>query len=329
MTELLFPIRGEICSLHTECQHRFLSQTDERPTGGLEPFDWLNLVRSETPDNSIPAKVRFSWKNNAAASVLCLSENEDLSDPQIFATTENEFSVGNLKVGTTYYWSVNDSPVAFFVTEDEAPRFITVDGITNVRDSGGYATASGKKIKQGLLFRGSEMDTHCTITEKGIRTMREELGIRTDLDLRGEKEGLISESPLGADIRFEFHPCCAYGDFLSYPETAKAIFDLLGDETAYPIFYHCWGGADRTGTIAFLLSALLGVSDETLALDYELTSLALWGSRNSQGELYQNFLARLDADFPAATRAEQAQSFLLACGVTNETLDKIRKIYLG
>ena len=39
------------------------------------------------------------------------------------------------------------------------------------------------------------------------------------------------------------------------------------------IYFHCAGGADRTGTMAFLIEALLGVSECDMSKDYELTSL--------------------------------------------------------
>lgn len=38
------------------------------------------------------------------------------------------------------------------------------------------------------------------------------------------------------------------------------------------MYLHCVGGADRTGTLAFLIEALVGVSESDLSKDYELTS---------------------------------------------------------
>lgn len=38
------------------------------------------------------------------------------------------------------------------------------------------------------------------------------------------------------------------------------------------VYLHCVGGADRTGTLAFLIEALVGVSESDLSKDYELTS---------------------------------------------------------
>ena len=40
------------------------------------------------------------------------------------------------------------------------------------------------------------------------------------------------------------------------------------------IYFHCTHGADRTGTIAYLIEALLGVDESDRITDYELTTLA-------------------------------------------------------
>ena len=38
----------------------------------------------------------------------------------------------------------------------------------------------------------------------------------------------------------------------------------IADENRYPVYIHCTGGADRTGTLAFLINALLGVGEDDL-----------------------------------------------------------------
>ena len=48
------------------------------------------------------------------------------------------------------------------------------------------------------------------------------------------------------------------------------IFDYV--KTNKPCFYHCAIGADRTGTLSFMLEALLGVSSSDIDKDYEITS---------------------------------------------------------
>ena len=113
---------------------------------------------------------------------------------------------------------------------------LNVDGLRNVRDFGGSNGRFGR-LKQGLIIRGSEMnlirydsyeyvsngklirldntmditdkcvksvlDHGIEITEKGKKTMLDELKIKTDIDLRFEKEaGYIEESPLGKTVAY-------------------------------------------------------------------------------------------------------------------------------
>ena len=52
----------------------------------------------------------------------------------------------------------------------------------------------------------------------------------------------------------------------------REIFRVLADEENYPIMFHCNAGADRTGTVAFLINGVLGVPYEDLTRDFELTS---------------------------------------------------------
>ena len=107
------------------------------------------------------------------------------------------------------------------------------------------------------------------------------LGIRTELDLRGGGKPAIERTGL----RWVNYPVSAYcwsDDGIFTPEQMAnyaRIFELLADAEAYPIYFHCQGGGDRTGTLAFILGAALGVPEEDLLTDYELSTLSLSGER--------------------------------------------------
>ncbi|MDO4627842.1 MAG: tyrosine-protein phosphatase, partial [Planctomycetia bacterium] len=217
-----------------------------------------------------------------------------------------------------------------FKTRGDMPRTILVDGIHNVRDLGGFMTASGQRVRQGCLFRGSEMNgSHgIQISEAGIRTMTEELAIRTDLDFRSRKEALeITESPLGEGVNLVYQPIGSYLWAFDHPESYRTVFSLLADEKNYPIYFHCWGGADRTGTVAFFVNALLGVAEEDLFRDFEFTSFSVFGVRNrhagdslSISETYEKLKT-----YPGATLAEKTENFLLSIGVTAEEIQALRR----
>ena len=184
-------------------------------------------------------------------------------------------------------------------------------------------TDSGNKVKQGLLYRGSELNSHVTITDSGLKTMREDLKIKTVLDIRGSTE-IVKDIYKGGYVNI---PVKAYGDYIDEPEQNRKIFEFLSDETNYPVYFHCWGGADRTGTIAFLLNAFLGVGEKDLIDDYEITTLSIWGVRSRNTDLFRSLIEKLD-EFDGETLKQKVENFMLESGVTPAQLESIRRIFL-
>ena len=201
----------------------------------------------------------------------------------------NRFEAYNFEVGATYFWRVTNpreqSEVWSFRTEDVAPRFVYVDGTTNVRDIGGYVNDEGLRVKQGLVYRGAELDMHVVVSDEGKKTLGKTLGVKSDIDLRGEAAGFADTSPIGENVNYLFVPLAAYEDYIKEPnfEAVKKIFTFLADENNYPVYFHCWGGADRTGCIAFTLEAILGLSEEILMKNFELTCLSRFGNIKKRG----------------------------------------------
>ena len=324
MIQLLQPENGGTVSLQTPAQIAFAENSRDY---AAPDFDWRNLTQTSDPDCSIPAPVVFAWQADGEAQ-LQISTLETFETLVRSVTAADGTAVYNLEVGRTYYWRVicgNEiSEVRSFHTEDRAPRWIYIDGTTNVRDLGGWKTLDGKRMRQGLLYRGSELDIHKEITEEGIRELRDHLGVKTDLDLRGEVVGKRFDSPLGEDVAFCLVPIGAYDEYFKETAPYPVIFGLLADRANYPLYFHCWGGADRTGSLACMIEALCGVSEADQDMDYELTSLSVWGKRSSQGEGWRLFTDELKT--LGENRREQARAFLRRAGVSDETMDRIVEI---
>jgi protein-tyrosine phosphatase len=324
MITLLLPENGATVCLQTAAQIAFAENSRDYATSD---FDWRNLTQTSDPDCSFPAPVVFSWETDGMAR-LQISRTEEFASIVREVMAENSATVYNLEIGRTYYWRVicddDQSEIRTFTTEDRAPRWLYIDGTTNVRDIGGLKTMDGRRIRQGLLFRGSEMDTHKEITQAGIAELRVHLGVKTDLDIRGEVVGKRFDSPLGEDVRFCLVPVRAYDEYFRDIAPYPTIFDLLANEESYPIYFHCWGGADRTGSLACMIEALCGVSDEDQDLDYELTSLSVWDKRSRTGKGWQMFINELAAF--GETRQEQTRAFLRRVGVSDETMDRVVQI---
>ncbi|KAJ1857376.1 hypothetical protein LPJ76_001754 [Coemansia sp. RSA 638] len=68
----------------------------------------------------------------------------------------------------------------------------------------------------------------------------------------------------------------SYEDYVDYcKQEFAAVLRIFADPCAYPILFHCQHGKDRTGIVAMLLLAILGVDDRIIAEDYALSEKCL------------------------------------------------------
>ena len=324
---LLTPRSSAVVSLATRRQasfREFVGKAD--PT--LIPR-WMNVdFRKGRKDLSIPKPVRFSWASDEPdkPALLELSEDRCFSSPVVRRECVSPAEVYNLKTGTRYFWRVNGGRARSFRTADTFVRMIRADGASNIRDVGSLRRADGTRLRQGLLYRGTEMDVHHEITESGIESLLA-LGIKTDLDIRGEPPENCTSSPLGDGVRYVNMPCLQYHTFID-AKNCRPLLEFLADERNYPIYIHCWAGADRTGTLMYVLETILGVSEDDRLAEYEITSLGIWGDRRRSKTgwgwgLFMEALSRYDG----ADNDARVFAFLRDCGVTDETCEKIRKIF--
>jgi hypothetical protein len=208
-----------------------------------------------------------------------------------------------------------------------SPRIMEVENLRNVRDVGGWKTLDGKAVKQGLLYRGSELDgvtdSRFQVTEFGVETMQEELKIKTELDLRArDLEGV--QDTLGQNVEHRVIPTPLYADFFSSHsgDSVKVVFETLAQEENYPIYLHCNYGMDRTGIICYVLEALLGMSPEDCYRDWEL-SVFVYDDSNQA--LMDQFVAEFQ-EIEGQTLQEKAENYLLSIGITQDQIDDIRSI---
>ena len=254
--------------------------------------EYYQLTTSYRKD--LPAPVSIQWETAAGGGSqrVYVADNPDYEDALTYSVSgsSTSYDIYNLIPGKHYYWKVTstagDAGSGDFLTSGRR-RFLKVDNVCNIRDLGGIPTADGtKRIKYGMIFRGGEMNGYhkdyegrfCRIDKNGIQAM-EKLGIKAILDLRTDSEAVdITVSPLGEGtdyIRFTtanqfYYDKCWNSDV--YIDAFQWAIDEL--RKGKPVFFHCIFGADRTGTLAFLMEALLGVGENQLAIDYELTSFS-------------------------------------------------------
>ena len=329
MCKLFYPPCGVGIDTHTDLQARFIDTV--RKEGIAAALDFLLPQKGEA-ELTHPRSVRFAWEAGDAPYLFELSEDEAFSAPFTVSTAEPCLEFSGFKVGQRYFWRVNGGESFFFQTKDSRFRFIEMEGALNVRDLGGI------HIRQGLIYRGSEIDREYKITERGKRVWKDQLGIKTELNLR--KETAAEGACCCVDgVRYKYLPYRPYSEVFEeeHRRGIVAIMEFLADEDNYPIYFHCLGGADRTGMIALFLRALLGEDEEDILIDYELTSLSSYahglaegvaglGFRSRETEYFRGFLERFYRENEGKTLGEKTESFLLSCGVKREILANIRSI---
>lgn len=168
----------------------------------------------------------------------------------------------------------------------------------NFRDFGGYATADGRRVRWGQLYRSGQLDrVEATDQEEIAR-----LGIRLVCDFRRDMEREMAPNRFapGHAPRIEnlaIMPGSSASLFEQGDTAAGAAVDEYGvqlmiainrdlalEQTpAYtrlfaalvesdgPVLIHCAVGKDRTGFAAALIKAALGVPEPALLHDYLLT----------------------------------------------------------
>lgn len=280
-----------------------IRSTDKTKEGYLCPGVFATAYQGKDDgndrDNFEPIELEWEAEGYEGEYVLKYSTSEDLADAKTKTVTEAKTTLINLLCDTTYYWRVESadgakySETGSFHTKGSF-RDITCGPAYNVRDFGGKMTESGRKVKQGLVYRGGELTKTAfdgtipniqkhivTCDDETIAVLHDELNIRTEVDLRtsGRETNNQSKSDLGDDVAFVQDPTgSGYATMWNQSNAStlaiyKDVFKKLGAATPdNAVYFHCWGGADRTGTIAFLLDGLLGVSYLEACMDYELTS---------------------------------------------------------
>jgi len=334
--ELLRPEDG----VDTAPLQRYLNGTEEDETAAPAPTE--PATSPTGVDYSRPKPVIFVWKPLSGGCgrirySLYLSMDKDFANPLIVrGIPQPQTAVRNLLVGTRYYWKVCaegrriepvESAVWSFRTHPALPRWVFVPGITNMRDLGGWPTADGRRVRQGLVYRSSAMSSRRMHGETE-RILIEDLNIRTDLDLRSKDERahpVLDESR----VRWCHAPVPPYGEFAT--DSGKIRYRnalrVFADPDSYPILCHCRAGADRVGTVVFLLLGLLGVGLDDLARDYELTSLSVWGKRSRHSAAFQTILEAL-REFSGTDANQQIESYARAIGLTSEEISRIRETLL-
>ena len=342
----------------------------------LDPVG-ADYTKGEKSDESKGIEIEFtpadSLKNKEYT--ITFGKKADLSDAKQIKTNDTKAYLKNLFVNETYYYKVSadgkDSQVASFTTGDY-PRWIDARPMFNVRDMGGYMTSSGQRIKQGLVYRGGEInsktgwygsqrytddtgntqarDGHIVSqTDASKKAFREDMdminGLEIDLRSGSETNGYPSKSGFcnfaeNNDISYKMLSISSYANGMkNNTAQIKSLFEAFAQADQHPVYYHCYGGADRTGVVGFMLGAVLGMSYTDLVIDFELTSYSSNSSRNYRSHLRNgpwnewpgmvDYLKNTLGWSTTKTIKQGMEDYLKNnCKISQTTIDTIRNIML-
>ncbi|MBO7581498.1 MAG: tyrosine-protein phosphatase [Bacteroidaceae bacterium] len=273
---------------------------------------------------------------------------EDLSDAKSRMVLDGSDMayMPNLIPGKTYYFQVKagEEVLTQGKVQVEGPvRMIYAPSINNIRDLGGWTVEDGRTVRYGLIFRGGEMNgLHPSVAED--RETLIDLGVGAEIDLRKDNNydsanGGVGRCEFGFPSADYFYKAGGYDCKLEHMTASDSKarykqwfpFILNHIKEGKAVYYHCVWGADRTGLVSVLLEGLLGLSQEQMNLEYELTSLSFAGLRSKGGygdgdhQKLIEYVKKLEGD---SLRDKFDTYWTKQVGITQEQIEEFRSIML-
>jgi protein-tyrosine phosphatase len=208
---------------------------------------------------------------------------------------------------------------------DSPARHFNLQGASNFRDLGGYATRDGRTVRWRQVFRSNHLGN---LTPSDVEVVRG-LGVKSAFDFRGVDEragaacaimeiavhSLPIEPTVVAALRARLQArALSSADALeimreSYrgyvrlnTHSFRELFAHLVADSA-PLVVHCTAGKDRTGFACALILHALGVPDQIIGEDYLLTNRFYRRDPNASPDLpadVQRAIGSVEASFLAA-----------------------------
>ena len=314
--------------------------------------DQLPQDENSSWPSGVPFRLVFTGDRNKVNFQLVMGSDPELSDAKIVPVSSRNFTLQNLEPGKTYYWkaqsvarasgeiTAESDTVHSFTVEDCGWRIMYVPKMWNVRDLGGKQAMNGLRIPYGRVYRSGGLNNNSNddgktpgrsvLSDEGKSILRDLMKIRCEVDLRSDKEtARMTESPAGADVKYVHAEVGAYAGSLYKRGGMDAYCRMLrnfADAENYPVIFHCIAGADRTGTTAFLLEALVGCSRDDIRRDYVYTSFHDVRRFEKIDELLEGLEKYGMPEEPLQYKTER---FLLECGLTKTEILAIQRNILG
>jgi protein-tyrosine phosphatase len=184
--------------------------------------------------------------------------------------------------------------------ESMPSRHVPLEGQTNFRDLGGYATVDGQQVRRGQVFRSGRLTmlSDADLDQLGLLGIRTVVNLLTEDDVtaygqnripRGARElTLPIDSETATELANRATSALRSGDFSEIPRSLnpvihrilthdgrvpyRLLLETIAEPSNRPLVFHCSHGIHRTGTAAAILLSVLGVRWETVEQDYLLSN---------------------------------------------------------
>ena len=327
---------------------------DAKDTGGVDVCQILNRNDDGNDCKNYPIKLTWDDDGSFANAKVKFWSTEDQSDlretnvsvsgGKVTASLENLYRARKYRVQV-----INGDQVSqgYEFTTGDYPRTITMGGIHNVRDIGGYVSSYGVRTNQGLIYRGYYIDDKsgghgANWSDAADKVQKEvvQIGYEIDLQKSSETNGRTTSCLNSSEVECEYKclTLVSYDSFLkqdSYKNLPEVMHIIANSDEKHS-YFHCWGGADRTGMLAFFINAICGVSYTDLIEDFELTTMTnnkRCHMHNSSNAHFPKFLNEFMNNWSGfdmnATVNENCEKWMIdVAGVDPDDIERIREIML-
>ena len=265
-------------------------------------------ARSRRMDLPNPVTIDWGTASSGTTTITIFTDQDLTNEVWVQNTTNGKTSaaVYNLIPEKTYYCTVEDNTgyllKGVFTTEGRRRMMLvsttqSQNNANNCRDLGGLKTTDGRRIKYGMIFRGTNLDgtknqsidnyVAPNDTEQGL--LMNFMNVGYDIDLRAGGRSALPET----QVQYVYGNMDASLSDVTNVAKSRTVLQGFYDAAAAgkAAYFHCAIGSDRTGFWGLLIEGLLGVSVKDCSIDFELTGFAGGVTsgdrpRNSTGYLF-------------------------------------------
>lgn len=265
------------------------TQYDENDYSYTHITDFVTIEQTQRQD--FCEGIFLEWENKVGSQstkiVYATNPNYEESVTIVVDGNRTSYKLCNLIPNRQYWLKIinNETEIVKQMSFSTVGRrrLINLSVGFNCRDIGGLITEDNRIVKYGLLFRGGELDGKGQILDEYDHFVLENvLKIKDVFDLRASASAI--QTPI---VGATYHSIPTYSmvgvydrknagldiDKLNnYRTVLESLLSCLAEDK--PVYVHCQGGCDRSNTICFLILGVLGVTENDLSLDYELSSFA-------------------------------------------------------